>query len=124
MDPMTAERIGRNDSAFRDANEQISAKADEHHTAAGQLIPFLCECADEKCTSIVQLNLAEYEDVRTDSRQFLNVLGHERSEGLIEIVFTNHNHLVVRKAGRAGEIAEALDTRRNEHRKSYEHRKS
>jgi hypothetical protein len=118
MDSMTAERIARNDSAFRDANEQISAKADEHHIAAGQLIPFLCECADEECTSIVQLNLAEYEDVRTDSRQFLNVLGHERSEGLIQVMSKNLNHLVVRKAGRAGEIAEALDMRREGHRKS------
>ena len=118
MDPMTADRIGRNDSAFRDANEQISAKADEHHTATGQLIPFLCECADEECTSIIQLNLAEYEDVRTDSRQFLNVIGHERAEGLIEVMSKNHNHLVVRKAGRAGEIAEALDMRREGHRKS------
>jgi hypothetical protein len=33
MDWMTAERIGRNDSAFRDANEQISAKAKELRTA-------------------------------------------------------------------------------------------
>ena len=29
---MTAERIGRNDSIFRDANEQINAKAQEHGT--------------------------------------------------------------------------------------------
>ena len=114
MDPMAAERIGRSDSAFRDANEQISAKAKQHHTAANQLIPFLCECADEECTTIIQLNLAEYEDVRTDSRQFLNIIGHERSEGLIEIVLTNHNHVVVRKSGRAGEIAETLDLRRRE----------
>jgi hypothetical protein len=118
MDAMTAERIGRNDSAFRDANEQIRGKAREHQTADDQLIPFICECADEECTVIIQLNLAQYEDVRTDSRQFLNVIGHERSEGLVEIVLTNHDHLVVRKSGRAGEVAEALDARRDGHRKS------
>jgi hypothetical protein len=28
-------------------------------------------------------------------------------------VLENHSHLVVRKAGRAGEIAEELDARRN-----------
>jgi hypothetical protein len=117
MDPTTAERIGRNDSAFRDANEQISAKANEHRTAVDQLVPFLCECADEECTSIVQLTLVAYEDVRTDSRQFLNVIGHERAEGPIEIISKNHNHLVVRKSGRSGDIAEALDTRRDGHRK-------
>jgi hypothetical protein len=59
------------------------------------------------------ITLGEYEDVRADSRQFLKAIGHERFEGLIEIVLENHSHLVVRKAGRAGEIAEQLDTRRN-----------
>ena len=113
MDPKTAERIGHNDSTFRGANEQIRNKAKEHHATADQLIPFMCECADEKCTTIIQLSLLDYDDVRTDSRQFLNAIGHERSEGLIEIVLTNHNHLVVRKSGRAGEIAEQLDDRRN-----------
>lgn len=113
MDLMTAERIGRNDSAFRDANEQIRGKAREQHIADDQLIPFICECADERCTSIIQLDLAEYEDVRTDSRQFLNVIGHERAEGPIEVMSKTHNHLVVRKAGRAGEISESLDTRRD-----------
>ena len=118
MNLMTAERIGRNDSAFRDANEQIRGKAREQHVADDQLIPFICECADEECTSIIQLNLAEYEDVRTDSRQFLNVIGHERAEGTIEVMSKTHNHLVVRKAGRAGEISELLDTRRDGHRTS------
>jgi hypothetical protein len=54
----------------------------------------------------------------TDSRQLLNVIGHERAEGPIEVMFKNHNHLVVRKAGRSGEIAEALDTRRDGDRKA------
>jgi hypothetical protein len=81
MNPLTAERIARNDSAFREANEQIGAKAREHHTAADQPVPFICECADPSCTSILQLTLVEYEDVRGDSRQFMNALGHERAEG-------------------------------------------
>jgi hypothetical protein len=115
MDPMAAERIGRNDSAFRDANEGIRAKAGEQLLGFDEPVPFICECADEGCTTIVQLSLVEYEDVRADSRQFLNVIGHERAEGLVEIMLTNHNHLVVRKAGRAGEIAEALDRRRDGH---------
>ena len=111
MNPMTAERIGRNDSAFRDANEQIRGKARDKHIADDQLIPFICECADEECTSIIQLDLTEYDDVRKDSRQFLNVIGHERAEGPIEVMSKTHDHLVVRKAGRAGDIAESLDTR-------------
>ena len=108
---MTEERIARNDSIFRDANEQIDARAREHGADEQQVVPFICECADEDCATIVQLSLADYESVRTNSRQFLTAFGHERFEGLVEIVATNHNHLVVRKSGRAGEIAEALDRR-------------
>ena len=111
MYPMTEERIARNDSIFRDANEQINASAIEHDTGEEQAVPFICECADEHCTTIVPLSLPEYENVRTDSRQFLTVFGHERFEGLVEVVSTNHNHLVVRKSGRAGDIAASLDRR-------------
>ena len=114
MTPMTSERIARNDSAFRAANEQISSKATALHTAEDQLIPFICECADSTCTSILQLNLVEYEQIRTDSRQFLNALGHDRVEGLVEVMFKNHTYLVVKKSGRAGEIAAQLDDRRND----------
>lgn len=111
---MTDGRIARNDSLFRDANEHIDAKAREFGTDEQEVVPFICECADEHCTTIVPLSLSEYEDVRTNSRQFLTAFGHERFEGLIEVVATNHNHLVVRKSGRAGEIAEALDRRREQ----------
>ena len=114
VNPLTAERIARNDSAFRDANEKIGLKARECDTADTQPVPFICECADSNCTAILPLTLAEYEHVRSDSRQFLNAVGHERFEGLVEIMLENHNHLVVRKFGRAGEIAEELDTRRND----------
>jgi hypothetical protein len=111
MNSMTEERIARNDSIFRDANEQISAKAKEHDTDDDQAVPFICECADEHCTTIVPLLLGEYEFVRTDSRQFLTSFDHERFEGLVDVVSTNNNHLVVRKSGRAGDIAASLDRR-------------
>jgi hypothetical protein len=113
MDWLAAERIARNDSVFRDANEQIGRKAREHGAAEDQDVPFLCECADERCTTILQLTLSEYELVRTDSRQFMTAIAHERAEGPVEIVLRNHTYLVVRKHGHAGDIAEELDTRRN-----------
>jgi hypothetical protein len=113
MNRLTAERIARNDSVFRDANEQVSARAREYGAAEDQAVPFLCECADERCTTILQLPLTEYEKVRADSRQFMTAIDHERAEGLIEVVLKNHSYLVVRKHGHAGQIAEDLDTRRN-----------
>jgi hypothetical protein len=113
MNPITEERIARNDSIFRDANEQINTSAREHGTDEEQAVPFICECADEHCTTIVLLSRGEYDDVRSDSRQFLTVFGHERFEGLVDVVSTNHNHLVIRKSGRAGDIAASLDERDN-----------
>jgi hypothetical protein len=100
-------------AVFRDANEQISTKAREHGASEDQTVPFLCECADERCTTILQLTLSEYELVRTDSRQFMTAIAHERAEGPVEIVLRNHTYLVVRKHGRTGELAKELDARRD-----------
>ena len=93
VNPLTAERIARNASAFRDANEKIGLKAREYDTAEDQPVPFICECADSSCTAILPLTLGEYEDVRADSRQFLNAVGHERFEGLIDVVLENQSVL-------------------------------
>jgi hypothetical protein len=44
MNSMTEERIARRDTIFRDANEQINAKAKQHETDEEQAVPFICEC--------------------------------------------------------------------------------
>src|SRR4051794_37329338 len=44
-----AERVARNNATFREANEGIAAKAQQLGLDA-ELIPFLCECVDERCT--------------------------------------------------------------------------
>ena len=111
---LTAERVGRNDATFRDANEKIRAKAE----AAGmrsERVPFICECAEPTCTSVIQMSLEEYEEIRAGSRDFLNVPGHEAAaRGWGEVIDGNDRYVVVRKLGRAGEVAEALDERRDE----------
>src|SRR5438045_8600302 len=104
---MDAERIARNDATFRHANEQIE-RAAEH--ADVELVPFLCECADERCTEIVRLTLADYEAVRADPRWFLNFPGHERgSRPHVRVVDDRGDYVVVEKLGKAGEIVEDLD---------------
>jgi hypothetical protein len=106
---MDAERIARNDATFRHANEQIERAAER---ADIELVPFLCECADERCTEIVRLTLADYEAVRGDPRWFLNVPGHEQgSQPHVRVVDDRGDYLVVEKLGEAGEIVEDLDER-------------
>src|SRR4051812_50219639 len=75
---MDAERVARNDSTFRHANEQIERAAEP---LGIEPVPFLCECAEERCTEIVRLTLAQYEAVRAEPRWFVNAPGHEQSGG-------------------------------------------
>src|SRR5437763_12926521 len=74
---LSAERIGRNDAIFRNANEGISEAADAEEIE--DRVPFICECADPACREIVQLSMQEYREIRQDPRLFFNVPGHEAS---------------------------------------------
>jgi hypothetical protein len=105
----SARRVARNDATFREANERIRDAA----TAQGLLteaIPFLCECAEERCTAVVRLTLDEYQHVRSDSRWFLNAEGHEAAAGPHgRVVEEQGAYVVVEKIGAAGEIVDALE---------------
>jgi hypothetical protein len=102
----SVERIARNDVIFREANERIGETAEE--LGAGMSIPFLCECADENCRD-VRLTMAEYRDLRSNPRHFVNTPGHEASaHGWAQVIARTDGHVTVAKIGRAGEIAEEL----------------
>ena len=64
-----------NQEAFRRANDEIAAAARD--LDQDDRSPFLCECADERCTKIVLLTLDEYEDVRSDDGRHVIVPGHD-----------------------------------------------
>jgi hypothetical protein len=105
----TAERIGKNDAAFRNANERIQRAARD---AQIELVPFICECADLGCTEIVRLSLDDYERIRADSRLFLNAVGHEvNAAGYARVVSGGDGYVVEEKLGEAAEVVEQLDPR-------------
>jgi hypothetical protein len=108
----TAERVARNDAAFRDANERIRGVAAELELDDEGLLPFLCECADLGCTTVVQLSAAEYEEIRANPAWFLNALGHEVSaQGWAKVVRELDRFAIVEKIGDAGALAVELDPR-------------
>jgi hypothetical protein len=110
MSDRTAERVARNDATFREANEHIAERADTY--GVDGLIPFICECAEESCTEIVRLTMAEYAHVRADGAHFLNEHGHVASaQGHARVVEEHERYTVVEKIGRAGEIVRELDPR-------------
>jgi hypothetical protein len=110
---LTAERVARNDSIFRDANERISATASD--VGFVEPVPFICECASPTCNEIVRVSLADYEDIRSHPARFLIAPGHEAAEQESgKVVESGPEHAVVEKLGVAAEVARALDPRRGE----------
>jgi hypothetical protein len=106
--PITAERIARNESVFRDANERIREAAEEHG-ADTRPVPFVCECAGPECREILRLTLAEYRSIRRDPARFLVAPGHQAAaRGLAEVVAENDGYMVTEKLGEAREVAEEL----------------
>ena len=103
------ERIARNDSTFRDANEKIATAARKYELVEN--VPFICECATESCTEIVRLSLAEYEEVRSAPTRFFVVPGHQACEGVVSFLEDREGYIVLEKEGRAGEVATELDPR-------------
>jgi hypothetical protein len=110
----SAERIGRNDSIFRQANERINEAAGwlqiEEPTPTEEPTPFLCECADMACHELVVMSLDEYSKLRRDPRHFLNVPGHQASsQGWARVIGKHDAYFVVEKIGPAGDVAEQLE---------------
>jgi hypothetical protein len=105
----SAERVAFNDNLFRRANESIKRSATEIG-AEIEHVPFICECAEESCTTVIPVPRDEYERVRSDPRLFLNAPGHHAAaQGWAKVVERHAQYVVVEKIGRAGEIAEMLD---------------
>ena len=103
------ERIGTNESVFRQINEGIERGQwpGEEDSPVG----FRCECARLGCNELLELSVREYEDIRAHSRWFIVVPGHERLD--VEIVVERHpEYLIVEKLDQAGETAVENDPRR------------
>jgi hypothetical protein len=102
--------MAENEATFRDANEQIQARALELEFPTP--VPFLCECGEPDCHEIVSLSLDAYAEVRSEPAHFLVAPGHEDEAGSgSRVVAARDGHFVVEKVGVAGEVAERRDPR-------------
>jgi hypothetical protein len=112
---LTQARIAQNQSRFREANEQIENAADRYGLLLDTKIPFICECADASCHEIIRISFKDYENVRADSRTFINAPGHEAASGAASrVVAERDGYNIVRKRSHAGDVAAALDERQKE----------
>jgi hypothetical protein len=105
--PTTPERIARNESIFREANEKIRDRAEASVQSEATRVPFICECAAPMCRELLSLTLAEYSEIRANDRWFLNAVGHNAVVGsAATVVAANERYEIAEKMGEAGEHAE------------------
>lgn len=94
--------------AFREVNERIAELAAERGEA--ELSLFVCECSDPACAETLEINPAEYENVRADGARFVVLRGHQAPK-VERVVGGNGRFLVVEKLGPAAAIARDSDPR-------------
>ena len=113
--PSREERIARNETRFREANEDLVHKWQDMAVARSQETLFICECGDLSCTEIMRMTLAEYEAVRGDLNTFALVPGHHDTdtEQIVteEVVAKSDRFAVVKKRADYREDTEAADPR-------------
>ena len=63
-DQARALKLAMNQSVFWGANERLRRAAASHRFETEQRVPFVCECADERCREIVMVSIEEYEHIR------------------------------------------------------------
>ncbi len=108
MRPKTRqERVAYNEALFREANERLSVVFDREVESREEPVPFLCECANPRCTQTVLLSLEEYTDVREHGARFFTLDGHEEP-GSEVVVKDERGHQIVEKRGEAAAFVERL----------------
>ena len=103
------QRIALNEAAFRVANERMDAWEERHREGATE--EYVCECADPDCTEMLWLTRQQYESVRSDSRRFVVVPGHEIPDAE-HVVERGDSFAVVEKPASLRSLTERTDPRR------------
>lgn len=108
MDDPVQQRLAANEVIFRDVNEGI--QRGQWPGEAEKAVGFRCECARLGCNALLELTLAEYEQIRSDPRRFVMIDGHEMPS-VETVVQRLRGYVIVEKRDQAGERAEASDPR-------------
>jgi hypothetical protein len=99
-------RAAENEVVFRNANQEIERRRGELDVPG--LTPFLCECEEEHCKSLIFLSQEEYALGRTKPNWFILSPGHQFRSGTIRS--STDRFMLVEKDGLAKELAERKAT--------------
>jgi hypothetical protein len=69
----------RTRSLFREVNDRIADVSLETWRTS-EPVGFLCECGDPACLETIDLTVADYEAIRSETTRFLVRAGHESPE--------------------------------------------
>ena len=107
--PARAARLTQNEALFREVNERVNALNDFGPQA--ERFSVVCECGQETCADVIQVDRSFYETVRTQSDRFIVASGHVLPE--IEKVVEQHEgySVVDKHDGMPEKIAALSDPR-------------
>ena len=89
----SAERAAANEVTFRKANEELRRRRDEFELDG--TTPFLCECEEESCTTLLRLTPKEYGEARAETSRFVLAPDHPYTNGTV--VSENERFMLVDK---------------------------
>jgi hypothetical protein len=102
----------RTQALFRDVNERVK----ELNAAFKHVLPlgdWVCECANDRCTDRLYVSVSDYERVRSDGATFIVLPSQLHVDPEIEDIDERTDDFwVVKKHGRAADLARAVDPRK------------
>jgi hypothetical protein len=91
---VTLERLVRTQILFREVNDRIRDVNEKF--GIPENADFVCECSREDCTDAVELDVNEYETIRSNPTLFVIAAGHEALE-VENVIETNDRFTVVQR---------------------------
>jgi hypothetical protein len=88
-------RVGRNEVLFREVNERLRELGEGFSLVAEQA-EFVCECANQSCTELIQMPLQVYEEIRSNPKRFFVRKGHEEPD-YEKVIEERGRYLIVEK---------------------------
>jgi hypothetical protein len=105
------ERVARNEATSREINERIE-DAQKPSQGGNDHIRMVCECGlDVDCDRVIAITLDEYEQVRSDPRQFVVVREHVTEDVERVVQETDRFVLVAKREGTPAAVSKEEDPR-------------
>jgi hypothetical protein len=102
-----SERAARNQSLFREVNERVVALEQgglQQISGDGGRVHAVCECANAGCHEWIELDIAQYQAIRSSPTRFIILAGHEWPD-VERVVGQYDGSIVVEKIGDSARIA-------------------